>query len=161
MHDLVRSEARGVHLLHRELGIGIGNRVCDLLTELIPTGERFGPLSEAALAFALTTNQLVCDGLRQAARQGNAKPGSEGAVSGQAAGEVALHDDRDAVCQIVLDLIGSCEQRGEVETHARLDASLHVDLPSQRLVAERHGWDMDGAPGCRQQRCDGRLSCTT
>ncbi|MYX54498.1 hypothetical protein GTZ89_01815 [Streptomyces sp. SID8382] len=117
-------------------------------------------MSEAALALVLTTNQLVRDGSRQAARQSNAEPGSKGAVSGQAAGEVTLHNDRDAICQKVLDLIGSCEQRGEVETHARLDASLHVDLPPQRLVAGRHGWDEDGTPGCRQQRCGCRLSCT-
>lgn len=161
MHDLVRSEARGVHLAHWELRVGIRDPVRGRLAERVPAGGWLDPLSEAALAFLFRDDQLIRDGPRQIGRQRDAKPGTEGAVGGDAPGEIALHDDRDTGDQIALYLVGRGEQGGEVEAHARLDVLPHVDLSLQRLVEERHGGDQDGSPSCREHRCNGRLAGPT
>lgn len=107
---------------------------------------------ESASAFALIAHEAVRDRLRQVRRQGDAEAGAEGAVVGQAAGEVAVHDDRGAGGQMLTDVGGGGEQRGEVERHPGLDVVPCVDLPAQRLVERGNGGDEDGTAGRGEQR---------
>jgi hypothetical protein len=90
-------------------------------------------------------------------RQGDAEAGAEGAVVGQAAGEVAVHDDRGTGRQVPADVAGGGEQRGEAEGHAGLRVVPAVDLLPQRLVERGHGGDEYRSAGRRQQRRDGGL----
>lgn len=96
LEDLVGVQARGVHAVHRELGIGVGNPVGSALDEGVPAGDRLGPLSEPTSALVFVAHQLVGHGLRQVGRQTDPETGTESAVGGEAASEVALHDDRGA-----------------------------------------------------------------
>lgn len=157
LEDLVGAEVRGVHAVHRERGVGVGHPVRDGLDEGVPVGDRLVPRGEAALALVLGADEVVGDGLGQGGRQCDAEAGSEGAVVGQAAGEVALHDDGDAGRQVAPYLVGRGEQRGEVEAHPRLDIPPLVHLTPQGLEEGWHGGDEDGFAGLGQHRRDSRL----
>lgn len=68
-------------------------------------------------------------------------------MSGEAPGEVALDDDRDAGVEVVLDLLGRGEQAREVEAHPCLYIRPLVQRLSERLVGQRDGSDEDGLSG--------------
>lgn len=68
-------------------------------------------------------------------------------MSGEAPGEVALDDDRDAGVEVVLDLLGRGEQAREVEAHPCLYVRPLVQRLPERLVGQRDGSDEDGLPG--------------
>lgn len=106
-------------------------------------------------AFFFVAHEAVRDGLGQVRRQGDTETGAVGTVVRQAAGEVAVHDDRDTGRQVPADVVGGGEQGGEVEGHAGFHVVPGVDLPPQRLVERGHGGDEFRAAGCRQQRRDG------
>ncbi|WP_168712523.1 hypothetical protein [Streptomyces sp. A0958] len=96
LDDLVGVQTRGVHAVHRELGIGVIDPVARSLDESVPAGTRLGPLSEPASALVFAARQLVANGLRQIGRQTNVETDAESAVGGEAASEVTLHYDRNA-----------------------------------------------------------------
>lgn len=158
LEDLVGAEVRGVHAVHRERGVGVDHPVRDGLDEDVPVGDRLVPCGEAALALVLGADEVVGDGPGQGGRQRDAEAGPEGAVVGQAAGEIALHDDGDAGRKVAPYLVGRSEQRGEVEAHPRLDVPPPVHLMSQGLEDGWHGGDEDGLTGLGQPRRDGRLA---
>lgn len=150
----------GVHVVHRELGVGVGNAVCHLFCQDVPAGDWLDALGEPATALAFATRQLVRHGLGQAGWEPDAEAGAECLVVGQAAGEVALHDHRGAFGQEAPDLISRGEQRGQVEAHPGLGVSTPVHFAAQRLVEERHSGDQYSAAGLCEHRSDGRLSGT-
>lgn len=76
-------------------------------------------------------------------------------MGGEAPGEVALDDDRDAGVEMVLDLFGRGEQSGKVEAHPRLDVRPLVHRVSERLVEGRDGCDEDGLSGGGEHRRQG------
>lgn len=158
LEDLVGVQPRGVHAVHRELGVGVGNPVGSAFDEGVPPGFGLGPISEPTPALVFAACQLVGHRLGQVGRQPDAETGTESAVVGQAASEVALHDDGGALGQVAPYLIGRGEQRGQVEAHPGLGIAPQVHLASQRLVDERHGRDQNGSTGRCQQRSDGRLA---
>lgn len=110
------------------------------------------------MPFDVVADQVVRDGCWQPVRQGDAEPCTQGSVGGEAAGEVAFDDDRGAAIEVVLDLLGRGEQRGEVEAHPRLDVRPLVHRVSERLVEGRDGGDEDGLPGGGEHRRQGGLS---
>ncbi len=76
-------------------------------------------------------------------------------MGGEAPGEVALDDDRDAGVEMVLDLLGRGEQSGKVEAHPCLDVRPLVHRASERLVEGRDGGDEDGLSGGGEHRRQG------
>lgn len=158
LEDLVGAEVRGVHTVHRERGVGVGHLVRDGLDEGVPVGDRLVARGEAATALVLGADKVVGDGLGQGGRQCDAETGAEGVVVGQAAGEIALHDDRDADRQVAPYLLGRGEQRGQVEAHPCLDVFPLVHLMSQGLEDGWHGGDEDSPAGLGQYRGDSRLT---
>lgn len=78
--------------------------------------------------------------------------GAQGAVGGEAPGEVALDDDRDAGVEMVQDFLGRGEQSGKVEAHPRLDVRPFVHCVSERLVERRDGGDKNGLAGGGEHR---------
>ncbi|GBQ02972.1 hypothetical protein SSP531S_44360 [Streptomyces spongiicola] len=68
-------------------------------------------------------------------------------MGGEAPGEVALDDDRDAGVEMALDLLGRGEQSRKVEAHPRLDVRPPVHRVSEGLVEGRDGGDEDGLSG--------------
>lgn len=101
---------------------------------------------------------MVRDGCRQQVRQGDTEPGTQTSVGGEAPGEVALDDDRGAGVEMVLDLLGRGEQRGEVEAHPRLYVGPFIDRVSEGLVEGWDGGDEDGLSGSGEHRCQGGLA---
>lgn len=92
LEDLARIQVRGVHVVHRELGVGVGDAVCRLFRQDVPAGCRLDAVGEPAVALVLATRQLVRHWFGQSEREAHAETGSECLVVGQAASEVALHD---------------------------------------------------------------------
>lgn len=80
-------------------------------------------------------------------------------MSGEAPGEVALDDDRDARVEVMLDLLGRGEQAREVEAHPCLYVRPLVQRLPERLVGQRDGSDEDGLPGSGEHGSQGGLSC--
>lgn len=80
---------------------------------------------------------------------------------GQATGEVAFHDDRNASGQVPLYVIDRGEQCGEVEAHPGLSVLLLVHHAAQRLVEGRYGRDESSLTGLGQHGGDGRLAGAT
>lgn len=158
LEDLVGAEVRGVHAVHRERGVSVGHLVRDGLDEGVPVGDRLVPRGEAALALVLGADKVVRDGLGQGGRQCNAEASAECTVVGHAAGEIALHHDRDAGRKVAPYLVGRGEQRGQVKAHPCLDIPPLVHLMPQGLEDGWHGGDEDGPAGLGQHRGDGRLT---
>lgn len=79
-------------------------------------------------------------------------------MGGEAPGEVALDDDRDAGVEMVQDFLGRGEQSGKVEAHPRLDVRPLVHRVPERLVEGRDGGDKDGLSGGGQHRRQGGLA---
>lgn len=156
--NLFGAESRGVDAMHRERGVGLHHSVRDGFDQRVPSRCRLVPRGEAASAFVFGADEVVGDGLGQPGRQSDAEPGAQSVVAGQAPGEVAFHDDRDAVFEVTLDLVGCGEQCGEVQAHPRIDVGPLVHLVSEGLVQGRHGGDEDGFAGGGEHRCDGRLA---
>ncbi|WP_183153325.1 hypothetical protein [Streptomyces sp. ZS0098] len=153
--DLVRTAPGGVDTVHRERGIGVRHPVRDGLDQCIPPRCWLVPPTEATLSFVVVADEVVRDGFRQPARQGDTEPGAQGPMGGEAPGEVALDNDRDASVEMVLDFLGRGEQSGKVQAHPRLDVRPLVHRASERLVEGRDGGDEDGLPSGGEHRRQG------
>lgn len=156
--DLFGAAPRGVDATHRERGVGVRHPVRGGLDQYVPPRGRLVPPSEAALPFVVGADEVVGDGYRQPSRQGDTEPGAQGPVAGEASGEVALDDDRDAGVEVPLDLLGRGEQCGEVEAHPCLDVRPLVHRVSEGLVEGRDCGDEDGLTGGSQHRRQGGLA---
>lgn len=156
MDNLLRRAPRGVHTVHRERLVRLRDLLGGPFCEYVPAGGGLVTGRESAAAFVLGAHEVVRGGLWHIGRQDDAETGAEGVVVGQTAGEVAVHDDRDTGGQVPVDVVGGCEQRGEVERHAGLYVVPCVDLPPQRLIERRHSGDeYRSAGGCKQRRHGG------
>jgi hypothetical protein len=155
--DFFGGETCCVDALHRERGVSIRDLVRDGFRHSVPSRSRLVPCCEAAPAFVVSTDEVVGDGSRQPGRQRDAEPGAQGAVAGEAPGEVALHDHRNAASEMALDLFGCCEQCGEVEAHPGFDVRPFVHLAPEGLIEGRHGGNKNGLTGSGEQWSDRRL----